>query len=146
MPAGLRARDERGGPGAAPRPPLLPFLMAASTPFGRWVADCPAVVSEDLALGLVRQIAELRAEMCRLESAFAGDIEGVHPGRRESARNLIHYVTLRRHDLRSLQDALVPLGLSSLGRAESHVLANVNAVLGLLSRLAGAPAAPRVNH
>lgn len=35
MPAGLRARDERGGPGAAPRPPLLPFLMAASTPFGR---------------------------------------------------------------------------------------------------------------
>ncbi|MFI5401647.1 MAG: pyruvate kinase [Planctomycetota bacterium] len=93
-------------------------------------------------MGLVRQLAELRAEMCRLESAFAGDIEGVHPGRRESARNLLHYVTLRRHDLRSLQDALVPLGLSSLGRAESHVLANVNAVLTLLSRLSGAPAEP----
>jgi pyruvate kinase len=66
-------------------------------------------------------------------------MEGVHPGRRESARNLLHYVALRRHDLRELQERLVPLGLSSLGRAESHVLANVNAVLGLLSRLSGTP-------
>jgi pyruvate kinase len=80
--------------------------------------------------------------MYRLESAFAGELEGVHPSRRESARNLLHYVALRRHDLRALQEALVPLGLSSLGRAESHVLANVNAVLDNLSRLSGTPAEP----
>lgn len=90
----------------------------------------------------MKELGELRAEMCGLEAAFAGELEAIHPSRRESARNLLHYVVLRRHDLRALQDALVPLGLSSLGRAESHVLANVNAVLQNLSRLSGTPAEP----
>jgi pyruvate kinase len=97
---------------------------------------------EEMAKGLAGELTGVRAEMYRLESAFEAEIEGVHPRRRESARNLLHYIALRRQDLRRLQDALVPLGLSSLGRAESHVLANVNAVLGLLSRLSGAPVEP----
>jgi hypothetical protein len=36
---------------------------------------------------------------------------------------LIHYLALRRHDIRRLQEQLAALGLSSLGRMESHVLA-----------------------
>ena len=35
-----------------------------------------------------------------------------------SARNLVHYMALRRHDLRELQDQLAAVGLSSLGRAD----------------------------
>src|SRR5262249_49259762 len=56
-----------------------------------------------------------------------------HPG----ARNLLHYVALRRHDIRELQEQLAELGLSSLGRTESHVLAAIRAVLGMLTHISG---------
>ena len=42
-------------------------------------------------------------------------------------------------DLRPLQEQLAWLGLSSLGRSESHVLANLDKVLGLLHRLTDQP-------
>ena len=57
--------------------------------------------------------------------------------RRRSARNLIHYLALRSNDLRDLQHALAELGLSSLGRNESHVLANLSAVAAALASLDG---------
>ena len=44
---------------------------------------------------------------------------------------------MRRFDLRSLQERLSGIGVSSLGRSETHVLANVDKVLGILHRLAG---------
>ena len=40
---------------------------------------------------------------------------------KESARNLVHNLALRRHDPRGLQEQLAVLGLSSLGRTESQV-------------------------
>ncbi len=49
-----------------------------------------------------------------------------------SGLNLACYLSLRHHDLRPFQEALVPWGLSSLGRSESRVLANLNAVIALL--------------
>ena len=54
-----------------------------------------------------------------------------------SAVNLAHYVALRRRDLRPLQEALIPLGLSSLGRCEARVLANLDAVIAALAAVAG---------
>jgi pyruvate kinase len=56
-----------------------------------------------------------------------------------SATNLAHYLALRRFDLRRVQDRLAEMGLSSLGRSETHVLANLDKVLGILHRLAGRP-------
>jgi len=53
-----------------------------------------------------------------------------------SALNFAQYLAFRRDDLRPLQRRLMALGLSSLGRAEGHVLANVDAVIAVLSRLA----------
>lgn len=58
-----------------------------------------------------------------------------------SVRNLAHYLALRRRDLRELQLALMPLGLSSLGRCESRVLPNIDAVIAALRRIAGEDAA-----
>ena len=55
---------------------------------------------------------------------------------RPSAENLAAYLALRRHDLSALQGALSALGLSSLGRCESHVLASLDAVIAALARLA----------
>lgn len=54
-----------------------------------------------------------------------------------SARNLAHYLALRKHDLRPWQLELARFGLSSLGRCESRVLANLDAVLATLGRLLG---------
>jgi pyruvate kinase len=54
-----------------------------------------------------------------------------------SAQNLLHYLALRREDIRPLQDQLTQLGLSSLGRMEPHVLATIDAVLHNLYLLSG---------
>ncbi len=51
---------------------------------------------------------------------------------RASAQNLSDYLVLREHDIRPLQTALMPWGLSSLGRIESKVLPNLEAVLATL--------------
>lgn len=53
------------------------------------------------------------------------------------ARNLAHYLTLRRHDLNELQLRLAALGLSSLGRSEGHVMPTLDALIATLSRLCG---------
>jgi pyruvate kinase len=62
------------------------------------------------------------------------DLEGVN---KESARNLVHYLALRTHDLRELQNHLSRHGISSLGRAEPYVMTNINKVLKLLHRITG---------
>ncbi|BAY21371.1 pyruvate kinase [Calothrix sp. NIES-2100] len=49
-----------------------------------------------------------------------------------SSLNLAYYLALRRHDLRQVQAALMPWGLSSLGRIEGRVLPNLNAVISTL--------------
>lgn len=50
----------------------------------------------------------------------------------KSARNLAHYLALRRHDLRGLQDRLAEAGASSLGRCEGHVMATLDQVIRVL--------------
>lgn len=62
----------------------------------------------------------------------------------ESAENLAHYLALRRHDIRPLQRDLAALGLSSLGRAEGHVMPTLDAVHDVLHTLAeGEPFVPQ---
>ncbi|MBI3154950.1 MAG: pyruvate kinase [Burkholderiales bacterium] len=86
---------------------------------------------------LIAELRSLREAMRRNAAAVASAADGLDPAQRASALNLAHYLALRRHDLRALQGRLAGLGLSSLGRAETHVLANVDKVLGILHRLAG---------
>lgn len=85
------------------------------------------------------QLWALRKAMLQRESSMQAALEQVLPEHRDSARNLIHYLSLRAVDLRALQEQLATLGLSSLGRAESHVLASLDKVLGLLHKLTGQP-------
>jgi pyruvate kinase len=73
------------------------------------------------------------------ETRYAKTISQVEAHQRISARNLIHYLALRATDQRALQESLARLGVSSLGRAESHVLANVDKVIGILHQLTGQP-------
>jgi pyruvate kinase len=100
----------------------------ADVPWDRSVCD-----------GLIDELQALREAMQARAAELAPQLDALAPEQAASAANLAHYLALRRHDLRSLQDRLAALGLSSLGRAETHVLANVDKVLGILHRLAGRP-------
>ena len=84
---------------------------------------------------LLTELTAIRATMVEEAAASQSLLDDVHPNYRDSARNLLHYLALRRQDLRSLQLRLAALGLSSLGRAESHVLPAIDAVLDTLARL-----------
>lgn len=92
---------------------------------------------------LIATLAGIRADMRALEASSAQALTDTPDGQRESARNLIHYLALRGHDLRPLQKHLARRGLSSLGRSEAHVLATLDAVLSLLRDSARAGDATR---
>jgi pyruvate kinase len=92
---------------------------------------------------IIEQLWALRESMLEMEATLAPYLESVAPVYRASARNLAHYLALRQSDRRPLQEWLAWVGLSSLGRAESHVLANLDKVLGVLHRLTGQPWQPR---
>jgi pyruvate kinase len=64
---------------------------------------------------------------------------------RDSARNLACYLALRRIDLRPLQAALAPWGLSSLGGSESRVMPSLEAIIASLEAICqvDGPPAPR---
>ncbi len=86
---------------------------------------------------LIAVLEDLRASALELERAHIADIESAAPAARPSAQNLLHYLSLRQHDLRDLQLELAGMGLSSLGRSEPCALAGVEAVLGALQRFTG---------
>lgn len=86
---------------------------------------------------LIEELSAIRSDMVRLEHRFKSELGLDQPAYDRSARNLLHYVSLRRHDVRGLQQKLAELGLSSLGRCEGHVMTSVDSVLALLHQLAG---------
>ncbi|MGZ8432432.1 MAG: hypothetical protein ACXWWW_10840 [Candidatus Deferrimicrobiaceae bacterium] len=84
---------------------------------------------------LISSLESIRSDMVGLEGTLSEPGRYIHPSYAPSAANLLHYIALRRHDVRQLQEQLAALGLSSLGRAESHVLGALDSVLRILSRL-----------
>lgn len=92
---------------------------------------------------LMEELWALRSAMLANETRLSPALHGVSRSHLPSALNLTHYLALRRFDLRSLQERLAALGLSSLGRAETHVLANLDKVLGILHQLTHREWAPR---
>ncbi len=96
----------------------------------------------DDSLGLRRlldDVVALRSAVLAEADTWAEDVAGVNEDHLASARNLAHYISLRRHDIRELQHALARLGVSSLGRSEGHVLASLNAVISALAAMADVP-------
>jgi pyruvate kinase len=91
---------------------------------------------------LIDELQVLRRSMVDFEARFAPRIAEASAAQAASARNLAHYLAMRGIDARGLQDRLARIGLSSLGRAETNVLANLDKVLGILHILAGRSWAP----
>ncbi|HEY3422284.1 MAG TPA: pyruvate kinase, partial [Methanocellaceae archaeon] len=86
---------------------------------------------------LIQELNDILADMVRMESDNGAWIKNACPTYRNSARNMLHYLALRQRDIRGLQGELAAMGLSSLGRSESHVMANIIAVIKVLESLAG---------
>lgn len=85
------------------------------------------------------QLETLRDGALKLEERYRQELGEIDPGHQASARNLLHYLSIRQQDIRALQEDLASLGLSSLGVLEPHALASLNAVIGILERLTGKP-------
>jgi pyruvate kinase len=96
---------------------------------------------------LISELEDLHSEMLSIVKENLPAIAGIHPENRASATNLLHYLALRRHDVRDLQERLAGLGLSSLGRTEAHVMSALQAVMDVLARLCGSGwSAPRMDE
>ncbi len=100
-------------------PPVMPSKQLVSS--RRAEQDASLV-------GVARELVRLKDKLRELESSMRSALDQVFPDRRESAKNLVHYVALRQHDLRDLQVRLAQLGLTSLGRSESCVMDSLLAV------------------
>lgn len=105
------------------------------------IEDFPQIAEggwdQQICRALIDDLRTLREQMLVSERSLAVQLSRVSADNLASARNLVHYLALRQQDRRPLQDKLAWLGLSSLGRAESHVLANLDKVMGILHRLTG---------
>ena len=94
---------------------------------------------EAVCLALIAELSQLRESMLLRAQAMAPALSAVAPKFRGSAHNLAHYLALRAHELRPLQEKLAWVGVSSLGRSETHTLANLDKVLGIFYCLRGQP-------
>lgn len=100
------------------------------------ILDEPTTRREQLEV-LRNELDALRARARKRERKFAAELDGVFGARRVDAVNLTHYLALRSRDLRPLQAALTEMGLSSLGRMESDVLGNLDAVITMIDDALG---------
>lgn len=88
---------------------------------------------------LIPALENLREAALALAQQHREVLTRIPRSQQESARNLLHYLSLRQHDIRQLQHELAELGLSRLGRVESHTVGSINVVLNALKALAGLP-------
>ena len=86
---------------------------------------------------LIDELLQLRTAMLEAQQRLVPQLDAVQPHWHASAINLAHYLAMRRYDIRRLQEQLAWVGVSSLGRAETHALASLDKVLGLLHLVLG---------
>lgn len=121
--------------------------MSSTTNLQRSDSQPQSIPDEDLWNGhevmhLIESLLDLRSHMLTFEADRAHLLDGLPGPQCCSGRNLLHYAALRSRDLRATQRQLAVRGLSTLGRCESHVLANLEAVLKILWRMTGASPSP----
>jgi pyruvate kinase len=86
---------------------------------------------------LIADIEQLIAEASAYAKTHKDKVGNVHPAYKDSALNLLHYAALRKKDLSRIQKRLGNMGLSRLGKAESHILPSLLTTLSILHVLSG---------
>lgn len=92
-------------------------------------------IKPDKINGLIEEMDRIITDLKKEEEEYREVIESVDPVYKKSARNLIHYHALRKHDLRPMQKKLRNLGMSRFNNATGHVLASIQNTQYILSRL-----------
>jgi len=127
-------------PASKKRAPVKPGAARKASAHARASGKRTADIWDEVACqSVIEQLWSLRGKMLAYEASLAPFLAKIDPGYQASARNFAHYLKLRKSDRRPLQEWLAQVGLSSLGRAEPDVLANLDKVLGILHRLTGQP-------
>ena len=96
-------------------------------------------------MSLIAELRDVHAGMARVDGECAPYLSAICAEQQASARNLLHYLALRSHDLRDIQPLLASQGLSSLGRTESHVRDGLETVLKVLHALEGGAWKPLID-
>ncbi len=86
---------------------------------------------------LADRLDALLDDLARAERVHAAAIASVVPEHRAGAVNLVHHLTLRRHDLRQMQRNLQDVGVTSLAAAQGDVRAQLRAAREVVGTLAG---------
>jgi pyruvate kinase len=84
---------------------------------------------------LLQSLYRIRDEALAAENAQAEALSHIDGCYLPSARNFIHYLAVRKRDIREIQQQLQSLGLSSLGVIEPHTMASLNHVIAALERI-----------
>jgi pyruvate kinase len=96
---------------------------------------CGMTTTQLESCAILAELEQIRDSCLFAEHEFDESIANASAQSRASIQNLLHYLAFRTHDLRALQPKLASMGLSSLGRAESGILAGLEAVIALLESL-----------
>ncbi|MEM9479069.1 MAG: pyruvate kinase [Verrucomicrobiota bacterium] len=97
----------------------------------------PHRFTEDRLDRVIDFLCDLEQKTLRAEFYGRGKLARVAPNHYKSAANLLHYLSVRRKDIRPLQRELSRLGLCSLGSMEVHVQASLRSVLAATHAIAG---------
>jgi pyruvate kinase len=96
-------------------------------------------INRELVQSLIQELDQILVFSENIEKNFSSEIHSTDPSLKKSARNLLHYLALRKHDLRHIQEQLAQLGLSSLGRSEGYVKSAILSVRHALKKLINEP-------
>jgi pyruvate kinase len=86
---------------------------------------------------LLQKAENLERQVLAAEVAAQPLLQAAHPSHALSAKNLVHYLSLRTTDITSTQKELSHFAISSLGHSEGYTLNNIQKIKYLLSALAG---------
>lgn len=73
----------------------------------------------------------------KMEKKYKDRISRVHPDYKQSAKNLVHYMALRQHNLEDLQETLRNMGLTPFDHPEPYVMRSLLMTKVILQRLIG---------
>lgn len=94
-------------------------------------------IKKEKILEIVASLDDIISAACDLEQRYSDKISMVHPDHALSARNLVHYLALRQHDVSLLQQRLQNFGLTPFHRIEAHVMRSLLFYRLILSSLVG---------
>ncbi len=81
------------------------------------------------------QLEKILRKAENLETEYASSLSAVHPVYRESALNLLHYLTFRSFDIGELQQRLRYLVLPDLANIEGHVITSLQTIQTIIHKL-----------